>query len=302
MTAFFVVRKRGRNKGRTLRVRFKEMGSSSNVSLVRRILGSVSLGASAAGFASIALGPSYFGAGLLVFAGVVGAGAIGLGLRSVRAQVLARGVAWTVLAPSLLGVVESFGRGHLPDAPSAFFGATSAAALLLARPLLHTPEARAAFSPVGYRRLFLAGAVAAATAGTATLLFALEALLWGPSRAGLALASLGAVLVASAIGVARMRAWGVLLALVGSVGAVVGAIVSGNEVVGMGLALAAIPGALLASPLLAARLGIGAGSRDAPGPTVRVTADEDRFVRARVAVEEEEAVDDALPPPRMAAQ
>ena len=302
MTAFFVVRKRGRNKGTTLRVRFKEMGSSSNVSLVRRILGSVSLGASAAGFASIALGPSYFGSGLLVFAGAVGAGAIGLGLRSVRAQVLARGVAWTVLAPSLLGIVESFGRGHLPDATSAFFGATSAAALLLARPLLHTPEARAAFSPVGYRRLFLAGAVAAATAGTATLLFALEALLWGPSRPALALASLGAMLLTSAIGVARMRAWGVLLALVSSVAAVVGAIVSGNEVVGMGLALAAIPGALLASPLLAARLGIGTASRDASGPTLRVKADEDRFVRARVSVGEEEVVDEALPPRRMAAQ
>ncbi|HEY8088213.1 MAG TPA: hypothetical protein VIF09_10220 [Polyangiaceae bacterium] len=302
MTAFFVVRKASRNKGMALHVRFKVMGSSSTVTLVRRILGSVSLGASAAGFASIALGPSYFGTGLLIVAGVVGAGAIGLGLRSVRAQVLARGVAWTVLAPSLLGIVESFGRGHLPDAPSAFFGATSAAALLLARPLLHTPEARADFSPVGYRRLFLAGAVAAATAGTATLMFALEALLWGPSRPGLALASLGAVLLASAIGVARMRAWGVLLALVGSVAAIVGAVVSGNEWVGMGLALAAIPGVLLASPLLAARLGIGAGSRDAPGPTLRVTAHEAPVVRARVAAGEDEAVDEAVARPRMAAQ
>ena len=46
-------------------------------------------------FASIALAPgSFFTTGLLIFAGLVGAGAVGLGIRSVRAQVLA---AWTAV-------------------------------------------------------------------------------------------------------------------------------------------------------------------------------------------------------------
>ena len=69
----------------------------------------------------------FFDVGVLAFASLVAAGAAGLAMRSVRAQVLARGVAWAVLAPSLLGLADSLGHGRLPDPPSVFFGATSAA-------------------------------------------------------------------------------------------------------------------------------------------------------------------------------
>ena len=278
---------RPRNKGAGLRVRFKVMGTSPKGIVARRVLASVSLGGAAAGFAAIALAPgSFFTVSLLVFAGVVAAGAVGLGMKSVSAQVLARGVGWTVLAPSLLGAVEALSRGHAPDAHTLFFGATSGAALALARPLLHTPAARAAFAPVAYRRTFAAGAVAAATAGTASALFAVGTLLWGSTGSGAALALLGATLIAAALGVARMRAWGVLLAMVGSLGALVAAIVSGSGAVGAALALAAIPGVILTFPLVAARLGI-AGSPPTSTPSVRVGA-EDAFVRPRVVVTEGE--------------
>lgn len=294
MTAFLGTCKASRNKGRGPCVGFNAMGTSSKVPLLRRVLAPVSLAAAAGGFAWMGLvSGSFFTTGLLALAAVVGAGALALGRRALTPQVLGRGIAWTVLTPSLLGIAEALGHGHLPDAPSVFFGATSAAALVLARPLLHTQEARTRFAPVAYRRLFLAGAVASATAGTACSLFAFEAFRWGSYGAGVGLSALAMVLVGSAIGVVRMRAWGVLLAAVGSVSALVAAAVSSNELFGGGLALAAIPGALLLAPLLAARLGIGTGEPNAGhvGAAPKTT-DEAPLVRTRIAVLDAEEPDE----------
>jgi hypothetical protein len=250
--------------------------------LGRRLLASASLGAAALGVATLAT----WDRTVLVFAGIVGIGAVALGRRSVLSQVLGRGVAWVVLAPMLAGLAESLSHGRLPDAMTVFLGATSAGALLLARPALHTPEAQAEFAPMRYRRLFLAGAVASATGATSVATFAVEALRWGEMRPGLALGALAVALAGSAVGVVRMRAWGVLLAMGTSVVTLGAALLSGNELLALGLALAAIPGALLASPLLAARLSRGTGA--APRLSSVVNLEEaPPAVRARVATLDE---------------
>jgi hypothetical protein len=222
------------------------MGSS----LSRRLLASASLAAAAVGFATFWT----WDRSVLVLAGILGAGAAAIGRRSVKAQVFGRGVAWVVLAPVLVSLAESLWHLRLPDLVTAYLGATSAAALLLSRPALHTPEAQAEFAPVRYRRLFLAGAVASSMSATAATLFATEALRWGDVRLGLLLASLAVALGGAALGVVRMRAWGVLLAMATAVVTLGAALVSRNEVMALALALASVPGALLASPLLASRL------------------------------------------------
>ncbi|MGD0526974.1 MAG: hypothetical protein ABSE49_17650 [Polyangiaceae bacterium] len=231
------------------------MGWSARAPAVRRLLGSASLGAAAVGVASLGVSDGHLDKPVLGVAALVGVAAVGLARRSVLAQVLARGIAWVVLTPMLYGLADTLGRGHLPDAHIAFFATTSAGALLLARPALHTEAARAEFSPVRYRRVFLAGAVASVMTSAVVALFAAEQLLWRAHGHGVALAAFAAMLLATAVGVVRMRAWGVLLGMVTSVAAFGAALFASNEYTAVGLALAAIPGLILASPLLAARLG-----------------------------------------------
>jgi hypothetical protein len=218
--------------------------------LPRRLLASLSLGASAVGFATMA----GWDKAVVIFTGCVALGALALGRRSVSSQVFGRSVAWLILAPSAIGVGDALWHGRLPDGYAALLAVTSAAALVLARPALHTAEARAEFDPARYRRLFLAGAVSAGMTGLAAAFFALEAMWWGAHGPGLAFGALAAALLASAAGVVRMRAWGVLLAIVTSVGALGAALLTGDHALALGLALAALPGALLASPLAIARL------------------------------------------------
>ena len=222
---------------------------------VRRVLAAASFGAAAVGVGTLAYDDGHlWDKVVLGAAGVVGLAAVGLSRRSVLAQVFSRGIAWVVLTPMILGVAEALGHGRLPDAHTVFFATTSASALVLARPALHTDAAKVEFGPVAYRRPFLAGAVASVMTGAAAGLFAVEQLAWRPLGHGLALAALATALLASAVGVVRMRSWGVLLGMVTSVAALGAALLSGSALVAVGLALAAIPGALLASPLIAARL------------------------------------------------
>jgi hypothetical protein len=226
---------------------------TSGAPAVKRVMAAALLGATAVDLGALAHGGGW-DRGLLGVAALVGVGAVGIARRSVLSQVLARGVAWLVLTPMLMGLADTlWHRGHL-DAHTVFFATTSAGALLLARPSLHTEAARAEFSPVAYRRIFLAGGVASVMTAVVVGFFAAEQLEWVNRGHGLALAALAAALLASAVGVIRMRAWGVLLGMVTSVVALAAAVFSGNELTAVGLALAAIPGALLASPLLAARL------------------------------------------------
>jgi hypothetical protein len=233
---------------------------TARASAARRLLAAASLGAAAAGFLTLAA----WDKAVLGFAALVGAGAIALGRRSLLAQVLGRGVAWLVLTPSLVGIADALWHGHPPDARTALFSASSSAALLLARPALHTAEARAEFAPIHFRRLFLAGAVASAMTGTAAALFAAEALRWGMAGMGLGLGAIGAALLFSAIGVVRMRTWGVLLAGLTSVATLAAAMLSSGASLAFALSLASIPGPLLAAPLLLARLESGRRRGAAP--------------------------------------
>jgi hypothetical protein len=285
------------------------MSSAGHGSAVRRALASASLGASAVGVAALARDGGFWDGWVLAVGGLIGLAAIGLGRRSVLSQVLSRGVAWVVLTPMLVGLGESLGHGRLPDAHTVFFATTSAGALLLARPALHTDSARTEFAPLAYRRLFLAGAVASAMTAVVVALFAVEQLAWHHRGAGLALAAFSAALLASAVGVVRMRAWGVLLGMVTAVGAAGAALLSGDWYLALGLALAAVPGALLGSALAAARLrrdatypSLGGSTRVRLAPEVPVEEAEDAApsVFARVGVVAEAEGEELAQPVRIA--
>ena len=229
------------------------MTSTTRASAVKRLGAAALMGATAVDVGLLAHDGGW-DKGVLGVAAVVGLGAVGFARRSVLGQVFSRGIAWLVLTPMLMGLADSLLHARPLDAHTVFFATTSAGALLLARSALHTDAARAEFAPVAYRRVFLAGAVVSVMSGLVAAFFAAEQLTWQAGGHGLALVALTTALLASAIGVVRMRSWGVLLGMVTSVVALGAALFAHNEFAAVGLALAAIPGALLASPLLAARL------------------------------------------------
>lgn len=227
------------------------MPTTTAISRRRRLLGPAALVASAGGIAAIALHDLHWVEwGLLAYAGAVGAAGLGLARRSMPIQVVARATGWTVLAPSVLVTLFSFGNGH-PEWTAAALAATSGSALLLARPMLHTAEAHAEFAPTSFRRWLLAGATASAGSAIVAGLLALDGLRWHPAAAipllGLALSQ-----VASAIGVVRMRAWGILLGGLTSVIALITAALM-HDAAGLALALATIPGFMLILPVLVAK-------------------------------------------------
>jgi hypothetical protein len=261
----------------------------------RRLLASLSLGASAVGLGWLAATDWLLGGwGMASVTALVAAGAIGLSRRGVVTQVLSRGVAWVVLTPMFFAFADAIRGGRLPAAGEVFFAATSAGALVLARPALHTQAARAEFAPHAHRRLFLAGAVASATAG-------IVAGLGAAGMHSLALAALAVALLASAFGVARMRAWGVLLGIVASVASLGAALMVHDTTEIVWLALAAAPGLMLGATVVAARLR-GAGPPSLPSAPLRVAAPhvEHVSVRARVAVAAEGELEPRALPARVA--
>lgn len=240
------------------------MPTNAVMSNRRRLLGSAALIATAGGLAANAV--HYFHWvewGLLACSGVVAAAGVGLSRRSMAAQVLARGAAWTVLAPAALVTAFSLFSGHL-DPTATALAAGSGGALLLARPMLHTKEANAEFAPSSFRRWLLAGATASVGAGLVTGLFALDGLRWH-AGAAIALLVLSLSLLASALGVVKMRAWGILLGGLTSVVTLATALVL-HDAAGFALALASMPGFMLVLPVLVAQ-------RD------RARADASRFTR-----------------------
>jgi hypothetical protein len=227
------------------------MPSNTAMSHGRRLAGPAALVATAGGLAAIAVHDVHWIEwGLLAYAGAVAAAGIGLARRSMPLQVLSRATAWTVLAPSVLVTVFSLANGHT-EWMAAALAASSGGALLLARPMLNTSEARAAFAPSSFRRWLLAGATASAGLGLVTGLFALDGMTWHPAASipllGLALAQL-----ASAVGVVRMRAWGILLGGLTSVVTLITALFM-HDAAGLALALATIPGFMLMLPVLIAK-------------------------------------------------
>jgi hypothetical protein len=220
-----------------------------------------------------------------VYVALLGVAAIGLSRRSIVAQVLSRGAAWLMFVPAVAYTVGA-SAAHTMEWQGPFIALTSGVALLLARPALHTAEAKAAFAPSAYRKTFLAGAVAAASVGTSAALLALESIHWRDSI-GVPFAFFGAALLASAVGVARMRSWGVLLAMATfATTFFVSLFVGGPAAVAA--AAAAVPSALLVAPLIAARL-----RKPAPAESLSAGAVGRARLGAEAFVEERE---DALPP------
>lgn len=228
-----------------------QMPTNTAMSRRRRLAGPAALVAAAGGLAAIAVHDlQWIEWGLLAYAGVVAAAGLGLARRAMPVQVLARATAWTVLAPSVLVTLFSFGNGH-PEWMAAALAATSGGALLLARPMLHSAEARAEFAPSSFRRWLLAGATASAGSGIVTGLFALDGLHWHPAGA-IALLGMALAQLASSVGVVRMRAWGILLGGLTSVIALIAALFM-HDAAGLALALATIPGFMLLLPVLIAK-------------------------------------------------
>ena len=181
----------------------------TNLSIARRRLAATAALAGAACTVAYAGATSTFGGPLLLVAVLLAGASAGIGRRSVLAQVLARGAALTVFGPCVAATVALATRGRLPDAGVLGLTATMAVALALSRPFLHTDAARAEFAPVAYRRWFLAGAVTSVAMSLAAFVQALAATLWTSTAHGLAVGVLGVMLLASGIGVVKMRAWGV---------------------------------------------------------------------------------------------
>ena len=250
----------------------------TNLSIARRRLAATAALAGAACTVAYAGATSTFGGPLLLVAVLLAGASAGIGRRSVLAQVLARGAALTVLGPCVAAAVALSVRGRLPDAGVLGLTATMAVALALSRPFLHTDAARAEFAPVAYRRWFLAGAVTSVAMSLAAFVQALAATLWTSTAHGLAVGVLGVMLLASGIGVVKMRAWGVLL------GIVTATVSLGAAALGLGdpsaLGVAAIPGLLGAAPLALSRLRLGAPPRYRVDPPL--TAPTAPLGRARV--------------------
>jgi hypothetical protein len=231
-------------------------GRPTEVSPLRRVAAATTLGGAAVGLAVSGILEQDFRDlrwGLIGLAAVTGIASVALLRRTVLAQVMARGLSWLLFLPVAAGVVESLLEGRLPPAAPSALLASVGASLLLARPNLGTAEAHREFSPVAYRRTFMAGAIAAATVGLAAGAGWLGDLAFG-DRADLWLGALSAAMLATTLGVVRMRAWGVVLGVVPSLAMAVEAVLHASNFTGTGYALAALPGVLLAAPLLAARL------------------------------------------------
>jgi hypothetical protein len=230
-----------------------QMPKDVAISRVRRLAGPAALIGTAGGLAAIAVHDRHWGIewGLLAFAGLVGLAGVGLSRRSMSMQMLSRATAWVVLAPTALVTAVSTMGSHSTEWTAALLAAGSGAALLLARPMLHTKEARADFAPTSWRKWLLAGATASAAIGIVTGALGLDSFHWHPASA-VGLVALAVSLIASAIGVVRMRAWGILLGAATSFAVLLAASIK-HDAAGLALSLTAIPGFMLLLPVLIAK-------------------------------------------------
>jgi hypothetical protein len=182
------------------------------------------------------------------------AAAVGLSRVSVIVQVCSRAVAWLIFAPSVIATLVMLLFGGRSDLSLPGMALASGAALLLSRPALGTKEARAEFAPVAYRRWFLASSIVSVAAAALVALVAVGSASWDHQWAAstFGLLALSSSLLASAVGVLRMRGWGVLLGGATAVAALVTAVaMRGAE--GAWLASFALPGVMFGLPVLASK-------------------------------------------------
>jgi len=217
--------------------------------------------------------------------------AIGVTRRSVLGQVAGRALA---VIPAVPLLYELLVKQHA-SAPILAIGGGAIAALALTRPLLHTDEARAEFAPIRFRRLFLAAATVAFTSGTLFSFASFESAAHGHVASAIGSALLGSSLLGTAVGIVRMRGWGVLLAVLSTVIAFTSAAFFGVPLAAA--LLAAAPGFLVGGALATARL----APETAPLPA-RVASYEAAPEPARVRVGELEELDAEIEPPAARAQ
>ncbi len=247
------------------------MATQTTVPAWRRAGASLAMGATAVGVGVMVARSPFLGGYDMLPAAVMAVAAVGLSRRGLVTQALSRGTAWVVFAPTLIVTIASLWMSHRVEHEAALMAAGTGAALALGHPMLNTDEARAAFSPVRFRRWFLASMTATAAAFLSGGYFALDAARGSHVGAAVGLGALCLSLLASLVGIARMRGWGPLLAGVTSVAALLAAAILGGAT-GVGVALAAVPGLLMTAPLILSRLIPAPAS--APGPVAtRVALD-----------------------------
>ncbi len=215
---------------------------------------------------------------------------VGIARKSLLAQIGARAVAWSIALPMAAVAAVELAIRSSPDRLVWFLAAMTGSALLLARPMLHTDEAKREFAPVRFRRTFLAGATAATTLSLVAGALSFDLLHGHQWSLGLGIGALATALLGSAFGTLRMRGWGILLGAATSVISLLAALVV-RDGASVPLALAAIPGAMLALPIAASRL----GKPTETAPRVRVDATAPPRVRVAEDVVEMEAPLDAEP-------
>ena len=152
-----------------------------------------------------------------LMAALLGAAAFGFTRSTIGAQVRARGVVWLVFG-TLASVFAARPFVHMPHLPAWTLPVllASGAALALARPLLHTPAAEAAFAPARFRRTFLTGATATVSAAVGALGFAVVGVHFHSPVMIAFNAGLAVVLMLSVRGLLAMRTWGALLGALAS--------------------------------------------------------------------------------------
>ncbi|HEY8073258.1 MAG TPA: hypothetical protein VIF62_04095 [Labilithrix sp.] len=267
------------------------------ISRARRLAASAALFGASGGLGWVALRDRFWGLNplLVIVTLSVALAGIAIARKSVLAQIGARAVAWSVALPMAVIATLELATRSSPDRLVWFLAATTGSALLLGRPMLHSDEAKRDFAPVRYRRTFLAGATASATtalfAGAASLDLA-NAHQWG---AAFGIGALATSLVASAFGTLRMRGWGILLGATTSAISFLMALLV-HDAASIPLALAAIPGALLALPIAASRLGKPTEAR------MRVEAAAPPRIRVAPEVAEEDDVPACVEPARARAE
>ncbi len=260
------------------------MPTNAVMSKGRRLAASGALVATAAGIAALGLHDlQWIEWSLVASAGVVGVAGLGIARKSMVAQIFSRAVAWTVFAPAALVAVVSTLVGHHPELTAAALAGGSGAALVLARPMLHTAEAKAEFAPSRFRSWLMAGATASTATAGITGLIGLDFLYRASNgsmhysyAAAAAFMALSAALASSALGVIRMRSWGILLGAFTSLVTLASAAVMHNAA-GLALSLVAIPGLLFfLLPILVAK-------------RERERSGQSSYAQARVALHDEAA-------------
>lgn len=236
------------------------MASSARLAPVRHLAASGLMALASAGWILDALRAqhSYVDMRLPQFlvAAILAGGAAAMARRkSLVSQLLGQSAAFAVAAPTLLAVLSRVLGGHLPGIASVALAAATIGAIVLTRPTLHSTEAEATFAPIRYRRWFLAAATAAGSVGIGALAVAVLGFAAGATAAGFGFVLMGLAGLAAAIATVRMRGWGVLLGGASALGTLAVAATM-HDMQAFALATTAIPGAMLAAPVIGTALGL----------------------------------------------